>query len=68
MKIDNESKKKGTDSELPTVDFHYSWHNEIRKFRLYFDKKAKKYISKRIVEKNLGNVNVVGINVSLLKD
>ena len=64
MKLD---KTKGT-VQLPTVDMYFTWFNEVRKFRFFYNSKIKKYTYEKIYGKDLGDVYIIGINTSLLKD
>ena len=47
---------------------YFTWFNEVRKFRFFYNSKIKKYTYEKIYGKDLGDVYIIGINTTLLKD
>ena len=65
LKVDTKSKYRGN-SQFPTVEMYLAWFNEVKKYRIWYDRSKKKYLFDKIYGKDFGNVFLVGTNIQML--
>ena len=65
LKIDTANRSSIAD---PNVLMYIAWFNVVKKVRLEYDEKTRKFTGTTVYSKDIGNVFLCGLNTSMMAD